>query len=225
MARPPRHLRVPRQRGCPSRPARWPIPGVRRSGHGSSGLAQFCSSSERSFGSFDDPRRTADVDPDSAHAASQAALQPIDGAGVAEGFLAFFSVIIAFVSTTPAASLVSSDGFTTLTTQGTVTAGTPYSSGQQITVTVSANSSLSNATLCESQYAALGQTCGNPSGDYYIEECTDPDGLTANVPTTPDGCEHGTEDQSQAKSLNGNFNERASSSSPFPTWSISEHPT
>ena len=123
------------------------------------------------------------------------------------GFLGLFSVIIAFVSTTPAASLVSSDGFTTLTTQGTVTAGTPYSSGQQITVTVSANSSLSNATLCESQYAALGQTCGNPSGDYYIEECTDPDGLTANVPTTPDGCEHGTEDQSQAKSLNGNFND------------------
>ncbi len=111
------------------------------------------------------------------------------------------------VGSAGASSLTSTDGFTTLTTQGSVAAGTPYSSGQQITVTVSSNSSLNNATLCESQYAALGQTCGNPSGDYYIEECTDPGGLSTSLPTTPSGCEHGTEDQSQAKSVNGNFND------------------
>jgi len=122
-------------------------------------------------------------------------------------FLAILSALVAFLSVTPraAADLISVDGFTTLSTNGTVTAGTPYTSGQMITAAVTTNSSLSNATLCESQYAALNQTCGNPTGFYYIEECTDPDGLVANLPTTPNGCEHGTEDESQPKSMDGSL--------------------
>ncbi len=129
-------------------------------------------------------------------------------------FLAILSALVAFLSVTPraAADLVSADGFTTLSTQstiGTVTPGTPYSSGQTITATVTANSSLSNATLCESQYAALNQICGNPTGFYYIEECTDPGGLATNLPTTPNGCEHGTEDESQPKSMDGSLVDQA----------------
>jgi hypothetical protein len=107
------------------------------------------------------------------------------------------------VGTAGASSLVSSDGNTTLSTEGSVSAGTPYDSGQTIEVSVQANSSLSNTTLCQSQYAALNQTCGNPTGFYYEEECSDPGGLAANLPTTPNGCEHGTEDESQAKSIDG----------------------
>ena len=124
-------------------------------------------------------------------------------------FLAILSALVAFISVTPhaAADLVSADGFTTLSTNGTVTAGTPYTSGQTITVSVTANASLSNATLCESQYAALNQTCGNPTGFYYVEECSDPDGLVANLPTTSNGCEHGTEDQSQPKSMDGSLDD------------------
>jgi hypothetical protein len=107
------------------------------------------------------------------------------------------------VGTAGASSLVSSDGNTTLSTEGTVSAGTPYDSGQTIEVSVQANSTLSNANLCQSQFSGLNQTCGNPTGFYYIEECVDPGGLATNLPTTPTGCEHGTEDESQAKSTDG----------------------
>jgi hypothetical protein len=123
--------------------------------------------------------------------------------------LATLSGLVAFISVTPhaAADLVSSDGFTTLSPTGTVTAGTPYTSGQTIEAAVTANTPLSNANLCQSQYAALNQTCGNPTGFYYIEECTDPGGLATSLPTTPNGCEHGTEDESQPKSIDGSLDD------------------
>jgi len=108
------------------------------------------------------------------------------------------------VGTAGASSLVSPDGNTTLSTEGTVTAGTPYDSGQTIDVSVQGNSSLSNATLCQTQYAALDQTCGNPTGFYYIEECTSVGGV---LPTTANQCEHGTEDENAAKSTDGSFDE------------------
>ena len=73
-------------------------------------------------------------------------------------------------------TLTSGDGNTTLSTIGTVTSGTPYSSGQQIDVVVAANSTMSSTAL-----AAAGDP--NPStGNFYVEECTDPGGTSANLP-------------------------------------------
>jgi len=83
------------------------------------------------------------------------------------------------------ADLVS--GPTTLSTQGTVTSGTPYSSGQIITVTVGANNVLSTA-------GQTGAGAPPPNGSYYFEECEDPGGTTANLPTSFNGCEAGTLD-------------------------------
>ena len=87
--------------------------------------------------------------------------------------------------------LVSTDGITTLATTGTVTPG-PYTSGQSIEITGTANSTLSNANLVAN--SVPGQATGNPIGAFYFEECTDPDGLTANLPTTSNGCEAATDD-------------------------------
>jgi hypothetical protein len=58
-------------------------------------------------------------------------------------------VLTLSAGTAGASSLVSPDGNTTLNTEGTVTAGTPYDSGQTIEVAVQANSTLSNANLCQ----------------------------------------------------------------------------
>ena len=52
-----------------------------------------------------------------------------------------------WVRARPAHPLISSDGNTTLNTIGTVTAGTPYSSGQTIKVNGVANSTLNNTNL------------------------------------------------------------------------------
>src|ERR1700761_2274496 len=49
-----------------------------------------------------------------------------------------------------AATSVSPDGNTTLSTIGAITAGTPYDSGQQITVTIAANTKMSAANLSTS---------------------------------------------------------------------------
>ncbi|MGO8862365.1 MAG: beta strand repeat-containing protein [Acidimicrobiales bacterium] len=82
-----------------------------------------------------------------------------------------------------AAVLTSANGYTTLTTIGTVTAGTPYSSGQQLDVSVAANSVMNSSSL-----AAVGDPSPS-SGNFYVEECTDPGGTTANLPTNATGCE------------------------------------
>ena len=90
-----------------------------------------------------------------------------------------------------------------------MTAGTPYTSGQAITVSGAANvggvsSVLSNANLVANQVP--GQTTGSASGYYYIIECADPGGTIANLPTLPNQCEQGTEDGSSSpKSLDGSF--------------------
>ncbi len=102
-------------------------------------------------------------------------------------------------------TLTSPDGNTTLTTQGTVTSGTPYTSGQSITVNVQMNSVLSNANLVAAKVP--GQTAGNPTGSFYLEECTDPGGLVANLPTQASNCEEGTIDASVSKTSNGSAND------------------
>jgi len=111
-----------------------------------------------------------------------------------------------------ASSLTSSDGNTTLSTIGTVKAGSPYTSGQGITVSVVANSVLSNANLAAAkvpgQYTLDGM--GNPvpsgaSGVFYIEECTDPGGLVGNLPTSPSACEKATQDFSVLKTNDGSL--------------------
>src|SRR5580700_6514526 len=132
------------------------------------------------------------------------ALKAVAATGAAT-FCGAALVLTLGVGTAGASSLVSSDGNTTLSTEGSVNAGTPYDSGQTIEVSVQANNMLSNATLCA--IPTLGQTCGNPTGFYYIEECVDPGGLAANLPTTPNGCEHGTLDESQPKSTDGSLDD------------------
>ena len=119
--------------------------------------------------------------------------------------LAVLSTFIAFFAVTPgqASTLLSSDGYTTLSTIGTVTAGTPYTSGQAITVSGVANPVLSNANLVANNVP--GQTTGNPTGNFSVEECTDPGGLVANLPTDASGCEKATEDVSVSKTNDGSF--------------------
>jgi hypothetical protein len=95
-------------------------------------------------------------------------------------------VLVATVeSPSQAATLTSGDGNTTLTTTlccGTITAGTPYSSGQTLTVSTIANSVIDNAD----------EPTAFQGGNYYLEECTDPGGTTANLPTNASGCESAT---------------------------------
>lgn len=95
------------------------------------------------------------------------------------------------------------NGPTTLSTIGTVASGTPYSSGQTIKVTVAANSTLNNANLVAN--STPGQSTGNATGSYVLEECTDPGGLPANLPTAASGCEAATIDTSQSKSIDGSM--------------------
>ena len=119
--------------------------------------------------------------------------------------LAATLAIIAFVGVSPGGAATLTNGVTTLTTQGTVTSGTPYSSGQTITVSAIANSVLSNASLVTAQVP--GQTTGNPTGSFFIEECTDPGGTIANLPTTASGCESATDDFSTSKTVDGSFSD------------------
>lgn len=103
-----------------------------------------------------------------------------------------------------ASSLVSPDGNTTISTTGTVLGGTPYSSGQKITVSVAANSSLSYASL----FAAGDPNCSSSSnctGTYYVEECADPGGAPGNVPLSNTGCEGLTDNALATKTSTGAF--------------------
>ena len=134
--------------------------------------------------------------------------------------LALMSAFIAFMSVTPgqAATLVSSDGITSLSTIGTVTAGTPYSSGQTISIAGIANSVMDNTSLGDAcvpgQYTPSTGTCpsgttpsGNATGNFYIEECTDPGGLAANLPTSGGQCANATLDASVSKTNDGSFSD------------------
>ncbi len=62
---------------------------------------------------------------------------------------------------------------------------------------------LDNANLVAN--GVPGQTTGNPTGTFYVYECTDPGGLSANLPTQPYDCEAQTLDLSDGKSDNGAF--------------------
>ena len=94
-------------------------------------------------------------------------------------------------------TLTSSDGFTTLTTNGSVTTGTPYVSGQKLTVAVASNNTLSSTNL---------SSAGAPTtGNFFVEECVDPGGLVANLPTAASGCESTTDNTSAPKSANGSL--------------------
>jgi hypothetical protein len=107
------------------------------------------------------------------------------------------------------ASLVSGDGSTTLSTTGTVTSGTPYTNGQDITVTVGANSTLSTA-------GQTGKGAPAPNGNYYFEECSDPGGTTTNLPTTFSGCEAGTIDIESGNASTG----AVTASDDFPVYAL-----
>ena len=101
-------------------------------------------------------------------------------------FAAVLSAAVVLIATigapTQAATLTSADGYTSLSTIGTITSDTPYSSGQAITVSVAANPVIDNANLAPA----------NQGGLFYIEECTDPDATSTNLPTAPDDCESAT---------------------------------
>jgi hypothetical protein len=66
--------------------------------------------------------------------------------GIAVALVATLAIVTVVGSAPGGATLVSTDGITTLATTGTVTPG-PYTSGQAITITGTANSVLSNANL------------------------------------------------------------------------------
>src|SRR5271166_5301039 len=89
----------------------------------------------------------------------------------------------AFVSAASASTLTSADGYTTLTTQGTVASATPYSSGQVITIAVGDNSTFNRSAM---------EAAGYPSGADPIKflECEDPGGTT--LPNSSAQCSPGT---------------------------------
>ena len=77
-----------------------------------------------------------------------------------------------------------SNGTVSLSTSGTVAPG-PYSSGQTISVSVGANSTMDNASLVSAGY---------PFGAVAIKalECADPNGDPASLPTKPSECQPDT---------------------------------
>ncbi len=97
-----------------------------------------------------------------------------------------------------------------LSTIGTVTTGTPYSSGQQINVVVSPNSTLSLSNL-ETNYGFTGE----PS--MKAEECDDPGGTTAGLPTTPtNNCDSETLLSTTAVNADGSFQFSSTNTTPNP---------
>jgi adhesin/invasin len=110
----------------------------------------------------------------------------------------------------PGGAATLTNGITTLSTIGTVTANSPYSSGQPINMGVTANNTLSQTNLSNN---------GAPTtGLFYVEECTDPTGLVANLPTTSTGCEAATL-ATTAKTTDGHI-----SSSTFGTYPVYDLP-
>jgi hypothetical protein len=102
----------------------------------------------------------------------------------------------------PAVLVNGPTSLSTTSSAGTVTPGTPYTSGQVITVTVAANSTTDNANYAANNVP--GQASG-ATGDFYLEECIDPGGTTANLPTTASECEGATDDFTQAKTNDGDL--------------------
>lgn len=90
-------------------------------------------------------------------------------------------------------------GPVTLSTIGTVTTGTPYASGQTISISVTANSTMDNASLV---------AAGFPSGAVAIKalECADPGGLVVNLPTKPSECDPNTIASISGANADGSMN-------------------
>ncbi len=90
------------------------------------------------------------------------------------------------------------NGTVTLSTIGTVTPNTPYSSGQSINISVVANTTMDQASLA---------AAGFPSGAVNIKflECADPGGLASNLPTKPAGCEPETIGTIAAANVDGSM--------------------
>ena len=105
-----------------------------------------------------------------------------------------------FAGPAGASTLTSTDGNTALnTTTGPPDPGVPYDSGQPIQVVVQPNSVISASALI---------TAGlNPTGFYYVEECTDPGGSPLNLPIGPSNCE--------AATLNGSATRNSTSTGGF----------
>src|SRR5271165_6872605 len=105
--------------------------------------------------------------------------------GVVATVLTTIAVIGVSTVAAGASTLTSADGYTTLTTQGTVAAHTPYSSGQTITLAVTANPTMNQAAM---------EAAGFPGGADVIKflECADPGGLQSNLPTKSSECEPGS---------------------------------
>jgi hypothetical protein len=107
-------------------------------------------------------------------------------AGLAAGTMAAASMAAILGLAGPAgADLTNGNVTISAQTSPTPAAGTPYSSGQQINVVITANSTLSSANL---------STFGFPGGvaSLSLLECADPGGTVANLPTKPSECEPAT---------------------------------
>ncbi len=109
------------------------------------------------------------------------------------------SMTLTFALAGPASASTLVNGPVTLSTIGTVTSGTPYSSGQVISITVAANTTMDNASLV---------AAGFPSGAVAIKalECADLDGTTANLPTKPIECDPNTISSITGANADGSFN-------------------
>jgi hypothetical protein len=131
--------------------------------------------------------------------------RPAPLAAFVAALLAISAVLVpALANSSQASTLTSSDGYTSLSTIGTVTADTPYTSGQQLDVSVASNPVLSFSSL----FSAGTPSCSSAtecSGNYYVEECTDPDGTSGNLPTTASACEAATDNFSASKSSDGSL--------------------
>jgi hypothetical protein len=108
--------------------------------------------------------------------------------------LGVFAPLILSTAQAGGSQLTSGDGYTTLDTIGAITPGTPYTSGQQISVTVAPNPVLSFANLAAAGTPGCTGTGANAqcTGDFYVYECTDPGGTPANLPKGQTNCEPAT---------------------------------
>jgi hypothetical protein len=124
------------------------------------------------------------------------------------------SLPLALVLSGPAnANTLNNGGPATLTTIGSVTTGSPYSSGQDVTITVAANSTLSFTNLETAGYT------GEPA--MKAEECVDPGGLVVNLPATPTGnCDGQTIASTSAVNADGSW-----TITPFPVYALPDNPT
>jgi hypothetical protein len=96
------------------------------------------------------------------------------------------------------ASAALTSGPVSLNSQGIVTPGTPYTSGQTIDLVVGANTTMNNAAMVAAGY---------PSGADPIKflECADPGGTTANLPIKPTQCEPATVESNSGAGADGSM--------------------